>query len=119
MEKINIYGLPNCDSTKKAITWLKAQEIDFTFHDYKTEGINKSKLEDWCRQAGWENLLNKKSTTWRSLNSVVQSAATNRDEAIKIMMNHNSIVKRPVIEFRSRIFVGFNENELLKHIFKK
>ncbi len=119
MEKVNIYGLPNCDSTKKAINWLKAQEIDFTFHDYKTEGINKSKLEDWCSQAGWENLLNKKSTTWRSLSSLVQSAATNQDEAIKIMMKNNSIIKRPVIESRDRIFVGFNEKEGLKNILFK
>lgn len=116
MGKINIYGIPNCDITKKALDWLKKNKIDFGFHDYKVEGVNKSKLEDWCKKTGWEVLLNKRSTTWRSLTVTEQAGATNQHEAIKIMMEHNSIIKRPVIETGGKLLVGFNEQEYSKQL---
>ena len=118
MEKIILYGIPNCDITKKAMLWLKDHKIDFIFHDYKKEGIGKSKLDDWCERVGWEILLNKKSTTWRSLTAIQQGNLKNKATAIKIMMDNNSIIKRPVIESGNRILVGFNEEEF-QDIFKQ
>ena len=67
MAKIIVYGIPNCDTTKKAMTWLKKNKIDFSFHDYKQQGISKEKLEEWCNKEGWEIIFNKRSTTWREL----------------------------------------------------
>lgn len=116
MGKMIIYGIPNCDITKKALTWLKDRKIDFVFHDYKKEGISRSKLEDWSKQVGWEILLNKKSTTWRGLTSTEQVAVTNGEAAIKIMMDNNSIIKRPVIESEKKLLVGFNEDNYSKQL---
>jgi len=118
MEKIHVYGIPNCDTTKKALTWLKKNKIDLVFHDYKLEGIAKSKLDDWCRQVGWELLLNKKSTTWRGLTSTQQASVTNKTAAIKTMLENNSIIKRPVIEFEKEILVGFDEANFAKCFLK-
>lgn len=116
MDRISIYGIPNCDITKKALAWLKNSKVDLVFHDYKKERISKSKLEAWCKQVGWEILLNKKSTTWRSLTVTEQASVINQAAAIKVMMENNSIIKRPVIEFKNGILVGFNEANFSKFL---
>ena len=113
---LSIYGIPNCDITKKALGWLKDHSIDFAFHDYKKEGISKLKLEEWCKQVGWENLLNKKSSTWRGLTVGEQASVTNKVAAIKIMMENNSIIKRPVIEAENKLIVGFKEENYSKQL---
>jgi arsenate reductase (glutaredoxin) len=109
MKNITIYGIPNCDTTKKAITWLQKNNIDFSFHDYKLQGISKEKLEDWCNKQGWELIFNKRSTTWRELPEAEQLKVTNQAAAIKTMLANSSIIKRPVIEHNNKIIVGFNE----------
>jgi arsenate reductase (glutaredoxin) len=106
-----VYGIPNCDIVKKATQWLNKNNISFLFHDYKKEGIEKDKLEKWCNAVGWENIFNKKSTTWRSLPKAAQDKVANQPASIRIMMEHNSIIKRPVIELNNKILVGFNEEE--------
>ena len=116
MEKIIVYGIPNCDTTKKTITWLNKNKISFCFHDYKQDGISKQKLETWCSKLGWETIFNKRSTTWRELSEAEQKKITGQAAAIKIMMEHNSIIKRPVIEIGSKLVVGFNENEIKRAI---
>jgi arsenate reductase (glutaredoxin) len=108
---LTIYGIPNCDMMKKAMTWLTNNKQPFAFHDYKKEGISKTKLEAWCKQAGWELLLNKKSTTWRELPEAEQQKITGEAAAIKLMMSHTSIIKRPVLEYPGGILVGFKEVE--------
>jgi arsenate reductase (glutaredoxin) len=108
---LTIYGIPNCDTMKKAITWLNSNKLAFVFHDYKKEGVSKAKLEAWCKQAGWEVLLNKKSTTWRELPEAEQQKVTNQTAAIKLMMTHTSIIKRPVLEYPKGLLVGFKEAE--------
>jgi arsenate reductase (glutaredoxin) len=108
---LTIYGIPNCDVMKKAITWLNSNKLAFAFHDYKTAGISKAKLEEWCKLAGWEVLLNKKSTTWRELPAAEQEKITTQAAAIKLMMSHTSIIKRPVLEHAKGIVVGFKEGE--------
>jgi arsenate reductase (glutaredoxin) len=109
MGKIIIYGIPNCDTTKKAMAWLNKNNIAFSFHDYKQQGVTKQKLEEWCSKSGWENIFNKRSTTWRELSTPEQEKVTSQAAAIKVMMNNTSIIKRPVIEYNSKIMVGFNE----------
>ena len=98
-----MYGIPNCDSVKKARVWLESNNITYEFHDYKKSGITKSRLKSWCRQIGWENLMNKNSTTWRELDEEMQLSVTNMDSAIAIMAEHTSIIKRPVIELEDKI----------------
>ena len=109
MKKVILYGIANCDTVKKAMAWLAKNNNTVQFHDYKKEGINKAKLETWCGMVGWEVLCNKKSTTWRELHKVEQDKLTNQSAAIKIMLTHHSIIKRPVIEYKGKIMVGFNE----------
>ena len=116
MATVIVYGIPNCDTTKKALAWFKANKIAFTFHDYKQEGISKTKLEAWCKKTGWETILNKRSTTWRELSEAEQKKVINQPAAIKIMMEHNSIIKRPVIEINEKLIVGFNEDEIKRAI---
>ena len=111
-----VYGIPNCDTTKKTITWLNKNKISFCFHDYKLEGIDKQKLEAWCNNKGWETIFNKRSTTWRELPEAEQKKAVNQSAAIKLMMENNSIIKRPIVEFEKDIFVGFNEDEIKRAI---
>jgi Spx/MgsR family transcriptional regulator len=120
MGRLTVYGIPGCDNTKKALSLLKKNKIVFSFHDYKQQGISKAKLEAWCKILGWETIFNKRSTTWRELNETEQKKVTGQDAAIKIMMEHNSIIKRPLIEIYENLIAGFNETEITKHLnFKK
>ena len=109
-----VYGIPNCDTTKKALALLKKHKVDFSFHDYKQRGITSQKLEEWCKKAGWEIVLNKRSTTWRELDEAEQKKVINQPAAIKLMMKNNSIIKRPIIEVDNDIIVGFSDDEMKK-----
>ena len=116
MAKITLYGIPNCDITKKAMAWLNKKRISFSFHDYKQQGINKEKLEEWCSKTGLEVIFNKRSTTWRELPESEQRKAEERQQAIKLMMGNTSIIKRPIIENGNNLIVGFNEEQYNKHL---
>lgn len=116
MSRLKVYGIPNCDVVKKTLNWLRDKKVAFDFHDYKTSGITKEKLEAWCREVGWEALFNKRSTTWRELPASVQEKITGQEQAIKLMMEQTSIIKRPVIEYERSITVGYNETEINKHL---
>jgi arsenate reductase (glutaredoxin) len=116
MAAIIVYGIPNCDTTKKALALLKKLKIDFSFHDYKQLGITQQKLEAWCQKASWEIVLNKRSTTWRELDEAEQKKVIDQPSAIKLMMKNNSIIKRPIIELEKEILVGFNEDEITRAI---
>jgi arsenate reductase (glutaredoxin) len=112
-----VYGIPNCDTTKKALALLKKNNIPFSFHDYKLQGITKEKLEYWCSLKSWELIFNRRSTTWRELSESEQKKVIDQPSAIKLMMEQNSIIKRPVIEYNGKLIVGFNEKEI-KGLFK-
>ena len=114
MNTITVYGIPNCDTIKKTLAWYKSKNIRVDFYDYKKYGVKKEKLEEWCRQVGWQVLLNKKSTTWRSLPPAEQQLVINEKIAIKLMMEYPSIIKRPVIEMNDKVMVGFNESYFTK-----
>ncbi|HSZ73159.1 MAG TPA: ArsC family reductase [Cytophagaceae bacterium] len=112
-----VYGIKNCDTVKKATTWLNAHHVSFDFYDYKTQAITESKLKAWCAQVGWEVLLNKKGTTWRNLDENTQASVTNEKAAIAVMLHNTSIIKRPVIENKEQIVVvGFDEKTYLQKI---
>lgn len=100
-----VYGIPNCDSVKKAFTWLDANKINYRFHNYKQEGVTKNRLERWSKQLGWENLMNKNSTTWRGLDEATQSTITSKAAAIALMQEHTSLIKRPIIELEDKVVV--------------
>ena len=106
---IKVYGIPNCNSVKKALDWLAKNKIKYEFHDYKRLGIDEAVLLKWINIVGWEILVNRKGTTWKQLDITTQSKITNAKTAIGLMIDKNSVIKRPVIDTGSNILVGFDE----------
>jgi len=104
---IKMYGIPNCDTVKKAKRWLTENEIEFEFHDYKKLGIDKATLKAWSEQVGWENLLNRRGTTWRKLTEAERANLT-ESRAIQLMIANSSLIKRPIINNNEEIIVGFD-----------
>jgi Spx/MgsR family transcriptional regulator len=107
---IEFYGIPNCDTVKKARTWLDGKGIAYAFHDYKKEGADKAKLAAWCKAAGWETLLNRAGTTFRKL-ADVDKAGLDEDKAIALMLAAPSMIKRPVVEHQKGLLVGFKPDQ--------
>ncbi len=107
---IDIYGIKNCNTVKKALQWLDEQEIEYTFHDYKKEGVNEKQLKVWVKELGWETLLNRKGTTWRRLPEDKKDNI-NQTKAIQLMLENPSIIKRPLIDNGQSRIVGFDEEE--------
>ena len=108
---ITIYGIKNCDTMKKARAFLDEAGVAYTFHDYKTAGIEKGKLEGWAKKVGWETLLNKAGTTFRKLPDKDKEGLTEA-KAIKLMLAQPSIIKRPVLELGGgKLLVGFKSEE--------
>ena len=107
---IMMYGIPNCDTIKKARKWLTENGIDYEFHNYKKAGVPEEELKLWVKTIGWEILLNRRGTTWRKLDDSVKE---NIDEAsaIEVMLNNPSIIKRPVLESGKILLVGFKQEE--------
>lgn len=110
---MTLYGIPNCDSVKKARTWLDDRGVDYKFHDYKLEGIDASKIKGWLTQVPLNRLLNKSSTSWRELTPVQKEQAAKPAAAIKFMVRKPTLIKRPVIEDNDGtvIAVGFNAEQ--------
>lgn len=109
---LTLYGIPNCNTVKKAIDWLKKNEIEFQFHDYKKKGIDEVKLKEWITQIGWERLVNKRGTTWKGLDEALQASIINEASAINLMMSKTSVIKRPLIESDSIVAaLGYDEKE--------
>jgi arsenate reductase (glutaredoxin) len=102
-----IYGIRNCDTMKKARAWLDQRGVEYAFHDYKTAGIERAKLEGWAKKAGWETLLNRAGTTFRKLPDKDKEGLTEK-KAIALMLAQPSIIKRPVLELGGgKLLVGF------------
>ncbi|MGB3807022.1 MAG: ArsC family reductase [Erythrobacter sp.] len=109
---IQLYGIPNCDSVRKARKWLDANGVDYAFHDYKKEGASRDALEEWCNAVGWEVLLNRRGTTFRKLDEA-ETSDLDRGKAIDLMLQHTSLIKRPVATRpdSKRVLVGFTQSE--------
>ncbi len=107
---VTVYGIPNCDTVKKARVWLDANAIAHTFHDYKKAGADAAKLEQWVAQAGWEKVLNRAGTTFRKLPEA-DKADLDADKAVRLMAANPSCIKRPVVEHPGGLLVGFKPDE--------
>ena len=107
---IKIYGIPNCDTIKKARKWLDANSIEYTFHDYKKSGVPEKQLRQWVKKSGWDTLLNRRGTTWRQLDDKIKKNI-NESLAIKVMLENPSAIKRPVLESGKNLLTGFTESE--------
>jgi arsenate reductase len=107
---IHVYGIPNCDTVKKARAWLEAQAIDYVFHDYKKEGADPVRLERWVAEKGWETVLNRRGTTFRALPDS-EKVDIDAARAVRLMTAHPSTIKRPVVEHSGRLLVGFDPVE--------
>ncbi|MBI1202738.1 MAG: ArsC family reductase [Rhodopseudomonas sp.] len=104
---ITIYGIKNCDTMKKARTWLDKAGVDYAFHDYKTAGIDKDRLEKWTKKAGWESVINRAGLTFKKLPDQDKENLTEA-KAIKLMLAQPSMIKRPVLELPGgKLLVGF------------
>jgi arsenate reductase (glutaredoxin) len=115
---VKIYGIPNCGSVKKAFVWLTENGIKFQFHDFKKEGVTEAKIKEWLSVQPLDIVLNKKGTTWKGLTGVAQKKANNEKDAIKLMIENTSLIKRPVVELEDTVLVGFNE-EVFSSSFEK
>ena len=103
---IVVYGIPNCDSVKKALRSLKEAGLDHSFHDFKKQGLTLPLLESWFLQVGWERLLNRKGTTWRKLSEADQALALDANGAANLMIANPSLIKRPVVVRDGLVTVG-------------
>ena len=108
---IHLYGIPNCDTVKKARVWLDAQGREYTFHDYKKEGADPVKVAAWIGAAGLDTVVNRKGTTFRALSDADKAAAADSHTAVALLVQQPSIIKRPIAEHPGGILVGFKEDE--------
>ena len=105
---IILYGIPNCDTVKKARAWLTGQGMAYSFHDFKKAGVPPERLAAWEDALGWQKLLNRQGTTWRKLDADVQSGVTDAASAQALMRAQPSVIKRPVVEWGHDTTVGFD-----------
>jgi arsenate reductase len=105
-----LYGIPNCDTVKKARVWMGEQGHPYAFHDYKKAGIDEARLRGWAERVGWEKLLNRAGTTFRKLPEA-DKADLDADKAVALMLAQPSMIKRPVLEAGDTLLVGFKEEE--------
>lgn len=114
---ITLYGIPNCDTVKKARTWLSSNGTDFVFHDFKKDGITRDLIQTWLRDVPWDVLVNRKGTTWRKLSDEQKAAITDAATATELMLASPSVIKRPVLFNNKKTTVGFSA-DLYQHIFQ-
>ncbi len=107
---VTLYGIPNCDTVKKARNWLDANSITYTFHDYKKAGADPAKLRAWCGAKGWETIVNRAGTTFKKLPDDAK-ADLDEGKAIALMLDQPSMIKRPVVEHAGGLLVGFKPAE--------
>jgi arsenate reductase len=105
---ITLYGIPNCDTVKKARVWFSEHGQAYQFHDFKKLGVPQAPLDTWLSKVGWETLLNRKGTTWRALDAATKAGVTDADSARPILLAHPSVIKRPVVQWADGgVTVGF------------
>lgn len=105
-----VYGIPNCDTVKKARVWLAENGVDFAFHDYKKSGIDAAHVARWCAAAGWDKVLNRAGTTFKKLPDA-DKADLDQAKAVALMIAQPSMIKRPIVELSDGLLVGFKPDE--------
>ena len=107
---MQLFGIPNCSTVKKARDWLEHNDVTYEFHDFKKHGLNQVLLESWLTQMPWEKLVNRAGMTWRNLTDTEKTAVQDNSSAIALMLEKSSVIKRPVLVKNGKIIsVGFNE----------
>ncbi|NLS13211.1 ArsC family reductase [Vibrio sp. SM6] len=101
-----MYGIANCDTVKKAKKWLQQAEVEFSFHDYRKQGIDAALVERFCHELGWEKVLNKRGTTYRGLTDE-QKASLNQNTAVDLLVANPAMIKRPILETDGHLQLGF------------
>lgn len=117
---ITLYGIPNCNTVKKARDWLDAHHISYQFHDFKKQGIDEATLNSWLAQQPWEKLINRAGLTWRGLDHATKASIIDNASAIQLMRTKTSVIKRPVlVKDQAIVCLGFDENayqEIAQHV---
>ena len=109
---ITVYGIKNCDTVKKALKWLVDHNIEHKLHDYRVDGLDNAFLQQVEAQFGWENLVNKRSTTWRNLDESVKNSLS-KTTALSVLTDNPTLIKRPIILQEGKALIGFNEKEYI------
>jgi arsenate reductase len=115
---ITIYGIKNCDTMKKARAWLDGHKVAYSFHDYKSEGIDRARLVTWAKEVGWETLLNRAGTSFRKLDDADKANLTEA-KAIALMLAQPSMIKRPVLDLGGKLLVGFNPEAYARDVSRR
>lgn len=110
-----LYGLKNCDSCRRARQWLEAHGITPRLHDVRADGLDASRLERWVQALGWERLLNRRSTTWRQLGDA-RPETLDAESAARLILEHPTLLRRPVLESGARLLVGFSSDDYRQHL---
>jgi Spx/MgsR family transcriptional regulator len=105
---ITVYGIPNCDSVKKTRVWLTDHRVDYVFHDFKKQGVPPEAVDQWLKHVSWDVLVNRKGTTWRKLDPSLQASVVDNASARALMLEHTSVIKRPVVVCGQSVIVGVN-----------
>lgn len=114
---VHIYGIKNCDVVQKALKWLDANKVPYTFHNYKDTGLDKITIEHWLKYLPLNKLINTRSTTFKELPDEEKQSIDNKDKAIALIIKHTSIVKRPVWDLgKGKFFLGWDEQEMAKQL---
>ena len=115
---MKVYGIPNCDTVKKARTWLESHGIQYEFHDYKKHGVDAVLLAKWMDAVGWQEVVNRRGVTWRKLSDAEKAAITSNESAIRLLMDKPSAIKRPAFEYQDKLVLGFDP-DVYQTIFKE
>ena len=107
---VTLYGISSCDTIRKAKTWLKNQQIEFEFHDYRKQGLEQQLLQSMISALGWEAMLNRRGTTWRTLPDTVKDQI-DQASAMRLMLDNSAIIKRPILATQNRLHVGFSDQQ--------
>jgi Spx/MgsR family transcriptional regulator len=106
---MKVYGITNCNTVKKALDWFKANNVAYEFHDFKKLGVSTEKLNEWDKKAGYEKFMNKQGLTWKQLDPTVKESIKTKGDALQLLQQKTSMIKRPVIEKDGFLFFGFDE----------
>ncbi|OOQ56471.1 Spx/MgsR family RNA polymerase-binding regulatory protein [Mucilaginibacter pedocola] len=113
---MKVYGITNCNTVKKALDWLKANNVAYEFQDFKKLGVSAEKLAEWDAKAGYEKFLNKQGLTWKQLDPEVKESIKTKEDALALLQQKTSMIKRPVIEKDGFLFFGFDEGVYSKEL---
>lgn len=105
---IHIYGIKNCNSVKKSLDWMNENSVEYVFHDFKKEGVSEEQLKSWASSVNWENLINKKGTTWRKIPLELQNSMNTLEKSIPVLIENTSLIKRPVVVTEKGVVLGYD-----------